>query len=47
MVGYGGSYTVIVPHAVHLWTVKFFSKLNNLFFGYVDPINIFFDHKNK
>ena len=28
-------------------SVKFFSKLNNLFFGYFDPINIFFDNKNK
>ena len=27
--------------------VRFFSKLNNLFFGYFDPINIFFDNKNK
>ena len=27
--------------------VKFFPKLNNLFFGYFDPINIFFDNKNK
>ena len=26
-------------------SVKFFSKLNNLFFGYFDPINIFFDDK--
>ena len=27
-------------------SVKFFSKLNNLFFGYFDPINNFFDNKN-
>ena len=27
--------------------VKFFSKLKNLFFGYFDPINNFFDDKNK
>ena len=27
--------------------VKFFSKLNNLFFGYFDPTNKFFDNKNK
>ena len=26
--------------------VQFFSKLNNLFVGYFDPINIFFDNKN-
>ena len=27
--------------------VKFFSKLNIIIFGYFDPINIFFDNKNK
>ena len=27
--------------------VKFFSKLNLLFFGYFDPVNIFFDNKNN
>ena len=27
--------------------VKFFSKLNHLFFGYFDPIHNFFDNKNK
>ena len=27
--------------------VKFFSKLKQFFFGYFDPINIFFDRKNK
>ena len=27
--------------------VKFFSKLNKLFFGYFDPVNIFFDEKNN
>ena len=26
-------------------SVKFFSKLNYYFFGYFDPINIFFDNK--
>ena len=34
-------------HPASFWPVKFFSKLNNLFFGYFDPINIFFDNKNK
>ena len=28
-------------------SVKFFSKLNNFFLGYFDPIHIFFDNKNK
>ena len=28
-------------------TVKFFPKVNNLFFGYFDPTNILFDSKNK
>ena len=28
-------------------SVKFFSKLNYLCFGYFDPINIFFDNQNK
>ena len=29
------------------WAVKFFSKLNKLFFGYFNSINIFFDNNNK
>ena len=27
--------------------VKFFSKSNNLFFGHFDPVDSFFDNKNK
>ena len=27
--------------------VKFFSKLNKFIFGYFNPVNIFFDSKNK
>ena len=30
-----------------LTPVRFFSKLNNLIFGYFDPVNIFFDSKTK
>ena len=30
-----------------LHTVKLFSKFNNYFFGYFDPINIFFNNQNK
>ena len=30
-----------------LASVFLFSKLINLFFGYFDPVNIFFDNKNK
>ena len=35
-----------MPGAV-LSTVKFFSKLNKFIVGYFDPVNIFFDNKNK
>ena len=44
--GYGSTHdalnTVIMCPAV-----EFFSKLNYYFLGYFDPINIFFDNKNK
>ena len=36
-----------VGHIITWRTVNFFSKLNYYFFGYFDPINIFFDNKNK
>ena len=32
---------------LHHSTVKFFSKLNNLFSGYFDPGNILLDNKNE
>ena len=38
---------VFPPHGIKCRSVFFFSKLNYLFFGYCDPINIFFDNKNK
>ena len=38
------SYTTV--HST-LFSVKFFSKLNSFFSGYFDPINYFFDSKNK
>ena len=32
---------------LELEPVKFFPELNYLFFGYFDPINLFFDNKNN
>ena len=30
-----------------VWPVLHFSKLNKMFFGYIDPENIFLDYENK
>ena len=32
---------------VGLTSVLLFSKLNVIFFGYIDPENVFFDNKNN
>ena len=39
-------HAVLESAAANISSVKFFSKLRYLFFGYFDPVNIFYDNKN-